>query len=186
MPDTATAPMIPSRRPPPIKSSSVFGWIHANLFSSVFNTVMTLLAIWAIFVTIPGFIQWAFLNSVWYTDDPNACRDATGACWAVVAEKHRVMLFGTFPYDEHWRGVLSIAIITSVYRSVGLIGRSSFHGKGSSLYIEEVDAWMIFTSCFLAYSRISMNSPIVFPVRCLFSLYIVVEEGIPKWNMPSQ
>lgn len=111
MPDTATAPMTPSRRPPPKKSASVFGWIHANLFSSVFNTVMTLFAIWAIFVTIPGFIQWAFLDSVWYTDDPNACRDATGACWAVVAEKHRVMLFGTFPYEEHWRGVLSIAII---------------------------------------------------------------------------
>ena len=33
---------------------------------------MTLLALWALFVTIPGFIQWAFLDSVWYTDEPQA------------------------------------------------------------------------------------------------------------------
>jgi len=94
-----------------MSSKSVLGWIHANLFSSVFNTIMTLFAVWAIFVTIPEFIQWAFFESVWYTNDPMACREATGACWAVIAEKHRVMLFGTFPYDEHWRGVLAIAII---------------------------------------------------------------------------
>ncbi|MBW1699646.1 MAG: amino acid ABC transporter permease [Deltaproteobacteria bacterium] len=95
----------------PEKSMSVLRWVRSNLFSNVFNTVLTLFAIWAIWVTIPGFVRWVFLDSVWYTDDPGACRNAAGACWAVVAEKHRVMLFGTFPYEEHWRGVLAIGII---------------------------------------------------------------------------
>ncbi len=72
---------------------------------------MTLFTLWAIFVTIPGFVRWAFLDSVWYTNDPKICSESAGACWAVVAEKHRVMLFGTFPYEEHWRGVLTIIII---------------------------------------------------------------------------
>jgi general L-amino acid transport system permease protein len=111
MPGIATELKSTSRRPPPKSSKSVIGWIRANLFSSVSNTIMTLLAVWAIFITIPEFIQWALFDSVWYTNDPAACREATGACWAVVAEKHRVMLFGTFPYDEHWRGVLAIAVI---------------------------------------------------------------------------
>ena len=111
MPEIATELKSTSRRPPPKSSKSVIGWIRANLFSSVSNTIMTLLAVWAIFITIPEFIKWAFFDSVWYTTDPATCREATGACWAVVAEKHRVMLFGTFPYDEHWRGVLAIAII---------------------------------------------------------------------------
>lgn len=109
--EITTAPKATSRRPPPKYSTGVFGWIRANLFSNVYNTIMTLLAGWAIFVTLPGFIQWAFIDSVWYTKDPTVCREAAGACWAVIAEKHRVMLFGTFPYEEHWRGVLAIAIM---------------------------------------------------------------------------
>jgi len=98
-------------RLPPAKESGIILWLRINLFSSVHNTVLTLLALWALFVTIPDFISWAFINAVWQTDDPKACRTAAGACWAVITEKHRVMLFGTFPYEEHWRGVLAIAII---------------------------------------------------------------------------
>jgi general L-amino acid transport system permease protein len=75
---------------------------------------MTLLAFWVLFVTIRKFFQWAILDSVWYNDDPQPGRDAAGACWAVVAEKHRVMMFGTFPYDEHWRGVIAVAVIIAM------------------------------------------------------------------------
>jgi general L-amino acid transport system permease protein len=114
MPEAATATKTTGRRPPPKSARGVLFWIRTNLFSSVYNTIMTLLALWALFVTLPAFIQWAILDSVWYTDDPRACREAAGACWAVVAEKHRVMLFGTFPYDEHWRGVLAIGVIIAM------------------------------------------------------------------------
>lgn len=100
-----------SHRSPPKYSIGAFGWVRANLFNSVFNSIMTLLAGWAIFVTVPKFIRWAFLDCVWYTKDPTVCHEAAGACWAVIAEKHRVMLFGTFPFEEHWRAVLAIAII---------------------------------------------------------------------------
>ncbi len=102
------------KRPPPALDSGVLLWLRQNLFSSVHNAVLTLLALWAVFVTLPGLISWALIDAVWQTDDPARCREAAGACWAVVAEKHRVMLFGTFPYDEHWRGVLAIALIVSM------------------------------------------------------------------------
>ena len=114
MSQTAIATKTTKRRPPPKSERGVLFWIRSNLFSSVYNTIMTLLAFWALFVTLPEFFQWAIWDSVWYTEDPRACRDATGACWAVVAEKHRVMMFGTFPYDEHWRGVLAIAVIIAM------------------------------------------------------------------------
>lgn len=114
MPPNAIAVKSTRRRPPPENVRGVLFWIRTNLFSNIYNTILTLLALWALFVTIPEFIQWAILDSVWYTDDPQACRDAAGACWAVVAEKYRVMLFGTFPYDEHWRGVLAIGVIIAM------------------------------------------------------------------------
>lgn len=102
------------RRAAPAREAGVILWLRENLFGSVQNTVMTLLALWALFVTIPDFMMWAFVDAVWQTEDPGLCRQAAGACWAVVAEKHRVMLFGTFPYEEHWRAVLAIAVILAM------------------------------------------------------------------------
>jgi general L-amino acid transport system permease protein len=44
--------------------------------------------------------------------DPKACRAAKGACWGLISEKHRFILFGTYPYEQHWRpGVASLILI---------------------------------------------------------------------------
>jgi general L-amino acid transport system permease protein len=99
------------RRLPPVREAGAIAWLRSNFFNNFYNTGLTLLAAWALLATIPGFISWAFTDAIWLTDDPEVCRTAAGACWAVIAEKHRVMLFGTFPFDEHWRGVLVIAIV---------------------------------------------------------------------------
>ena len=82
----ATPKSAPRRAPPALESGIVL-WLRKNLFSSVHNTVLTLLALWALFVTIPDFVSWAFINAIWQTDDPRLCRQAAGACWAVIAEK---------------------------------------------------------------------------------------------------
>jgi general L-amino acid transport system permease protein len=102
------------RRPPPVPQAGAVAWLRANLFNNVHNTILTLLAVWALFMTIPDLLRWTVLDAVWITDDSKICRTAAGACWAVIAEKHRVMLFGTFPYEEHWRGVLVIAIVVGM------------------------------------------------------------------------
>jgi general L-amino acid transport system permease protein len=46
-----------------------------------------------------------------------ACRAlrGTGACWAVVTEKHRFILFGTYPFDQQWRPALAIVIFVALY-----------------------------------------------------------------------
>lgn len=110
-----SAPKEPCRpakhRPPPKQQVNFLKWIRENLFSNLFNGILTLLAGWALFITIPDIIKWAFTESVWRVENPAACREAGGACWAVVGEKYRVILFGTFPYDEHWRGAGAITII---------------------------------------------------------------------------
>jgi general L-amino acid transport system permease protein len=72
---------------------------------------MTLLALWVLFVTLPRLVRWAFVDAVWSTENAEACQVAAGACWAVIPEKYGVMLFGTFPYEEQWRGIAVIAVI---------------------------------------------------------------------------
>lgn len=96
--------------PPPVEKIGILRWLRENLFSSPFNTVLTIIMLFLLADWIPSFFQWGILDAVWYTPDHNVCRQADGACWAVVAEKHRPMLFGVYPYEEHWR--LVIALIT--------------------------------------------------------------------------
>lgn len=98
------------RRPPPTEKIAVLRWMKENLFSSIPNAILTLILAVALFVWLPEFIRWAIIDPVWYTADPEVCRNASGACWAVVAEKHRPMLFGVYPYDEHWRLVVALIV----------------------------------------------------------------------------
>ena len=59
-----------------------------------------------------AFVEWAFVDAVWsvpYSPTGIAqtavCQNAKGigACWAVIADKYRLILFGRYPYDEQWR-----------------------------------------------------------------------------------
>src|SRR5258708_21590699 len=89
---------------PPATSLGIIGWLRANLFNSAFNTILTLLALWAIVATVPGFVDWAFVHAHWHAGTGRECQEAgAGACWAFIGEKWRFILFGRFPYEEHWR-----------------------------------------------------------------------------------
>jgi len=96
---------------------SALEWLRANLFSSVPNTAATLLILYLGWKLAPPFIDWAFTGAVWSAVDPLICRDrqGQGACWAFVVEKHRFILFGAYPYDQHWRPAVAIALLITLY-----------------------------------------------------------------------
>ena len=54
--------------------------------------------------------------------DNAACRAASGvgACWGVVAEKGRLILFGRYPYAEQWRALLACALLVALLVGSGL------------------------------------------------------------------
>jgi len=60
------------------------------------------------------FLDWALVKAVWQPD-PQACRVASGACWGFIVEKHRLIAFGTYPYEEHWRPALSSALLIALW-----------------------------------------------------------------------
>jgi general L-amino acid transport system permease protein len=93
--------------PPPRATSGPFGWLRANLFSSVSNTILTVLAVALLAVTIPPLARWAVFDAVWSAPNSRACHGA-GACWAFVHEKLRFIFFGTYPYEEQWRPLLAV------------------------------------------------------------------------------
>ncbi|WP_312410289.1 amino acid ABC transporter permease [Shinella sp.] len=94
----------------PLARMSAADWLKRNLFSSVWQTLLTLVTAAVLLRFFWFVLDWGVINAVWVTSDPDVCRAATGACWAVIVEKHRPMLFGLYPYDEHWRLVLMMVI----------------------------------------------------------------------------
>ena len=96
-------------------AARAIAWVRGNLFSSVPNALLTLLALYLLWRTLPPFVHWAFLDAVWVSPDGKACRDAQGACWAFITEKHRFILFGTYPYEQHWRPSAAILVFLCLY-----------------------------------------------------------------------
>ncbi len=103
-----------SSLPPPSRgTASLFALAQKHLFNSVPNTILTILSLWLLWETIPPLIDWALLGAQW-AGQPDDCRAAEGACWAVITEKHRFVLFGLFPYEQHWRPALAMALFVAM------------------------------------------------------------------------
>jgi general L-amino acid transport system permease protein len=101
----------------------VLRWVRANLFGSPVSALVTLAFGALLLQWLWGLFQWAVLNAIWEvpgsneTADSSLCRAAigVGACWAVVREKFRFILFGSYPYSEQWRPALTTAIFIALY-----------------------------------------------------------------------
>ncbi|BBK36036.1 amino acid ABC transporter permease [Allostella sp. ATCC 35155] len=101
----------PSMRPPAVEIG-VIGWVRKNLFGSLGSSLMTLLALYFLVTTIPPLLDWAIFKAIWSADTSAPCKaDGAGACWAFIAEKHRLIFFGTYPYAEQWRPLLATALL---------------------------------------------------------------------------
>jgi len=91
-------------------------WMRENLFGSWGSTLATLGILWLAWTLVPPFVQWAFLDAIWLSPDSRPCRaEGAGACWALIADKHRFILFGTYPYEQHWRPGVAILLLLALY-----------------------------------------------------------------------
>jgi general L-amino acid transport system permease protein len=106
-------------RGPASRAGHAFKWMRQNLFSSWLSGVITVLIALVVARAAYGIVQWGLINAVWWVPEgqTQACRAirGVGACWAVVTEKHRFILFGTYPFEEQWRPALAILIFIALY-----------------------------------------------------------------------
>jgi general L-amino acid transport system permease protein len=110
---------VPEAAPRGPVTNKWLGWLRANLFASWISGAITLVLAYLILRGLVGIFQWGVLNAIWWVPDSQtqACRAirGVGACWAVVTEKHRFILFGTYPFEEQWRPTLAILIFIGLY-----------------------------------------------------------------------
>ncbi|MCZ4287702.1 amino acid ABC transporter permease [Hoeflea alexandrii] len=107
--------MIPAAPPPPQRRDLLRQWAGTPLTALV-SAVSAALAIWAIWIVL----DWAVLSASPPQRPMHACAETAGACWRFYVEKSRFMLFGTYPYQDHWRPGLASMLLLALSGVVGL------------------------------------------------------------------
>ncbi len=103
------AELLPQRAAP-ATTVGVIGWLRTNLFSSWFNSLVTLIAIYIAWVVITGLIDWAFISAHVSGTDRFACT-SDGACWAWLDQRIQQFLYGFYPADQTWRVNLAVVLL---------------------------------------------------------------------------
>lgn len=109
-----TAPPAPVA--PPMAGLGPLRWIRDNLFSSVSNSLLTVLVIALIAWVIPPLVQFLLIDAVWSGTDREAClatpaRPEVGACWAFVREWFSFFIYGPYPVAQRWRVDVFFALL---------------------------------------------------------------------------
>ena len=100
-------------RAAPLRERSVIGWMHKHLFSSLFNSLLTIVTLYIIFLTVKGVLTWGVIDAVWVAQSRRECFDINidGACWAGVIAWIDNIIYGRYPREELWRINLGVALL---------------------------------------------------------------------------
>ncbi|MEO1281400.1 MAG: amino acid ABC transporter permease [Pseudomonadota bacterium] len=96
---TSTAPRVA-----PVRSFDAVRWVKENLFSSVTDTLLTLVGLYLMYLVVSGFLNWALFSAVFSGQSGKDCNfEGAGACWPFVTNKFKVFMYGRYPVEELWR-----------------------------------------------------------------------------------
>ncbi len=89
-----TPPPVDSEAPPIVRIG-VLGWLRENLFSSVPNTILTLISGYFVFVVLRMLIKFIFFE----------------ADWTVITSNLVLFAIGQYPRSEAWRTTASLLVV---------------------------------------------------------------------------
>lgn len=109
--------MLPEKSPPSTAAGPI-KWVMENLFSSVLNTILTLLSIYFLWTVLAGVLPWVWYGS-WTAGSLRECREVIAAvglehgaaCWSVIGERYLQLIYGFYPSDLYWRVNLSMVLM---------------------------------------------------------------------------
>lgn len=99
------------KRPPPAAQAGLLHRLRTNWLATPTDRVLAVVLLLIAAYALPGLIRWAFVDSVLFVDNAAACREAAGACWAVIRQRFRVIAFGLYPFDQQWRAALALGAV---------------------------------------------------------------------------
>ena len=102
-------------RTPPIATTGLLGWIRLNLFSSWFNSILTIFVIYLLYQILVPFLNWSIFSADFthiylgqLIIDRTFCTrvmdpEIGGACWAIIFVRFYQFIYGFYPSEEVWR-----------------------------------------------------------------------------------
>ncbi len=101
-------------RPAPVRTDGLLAWSKANLFADWKTSLATVfIGSFLIWYGLQA-ISWGLLRAVW-APTADLCRvEGVGACWGVVTEKYRLIIFGRYPFEEQWRPLVAMLLMLSL------------------------------------------------------------------------
>ncbi len=132
--------------PPPKNLVGPVAWIRDNFFGSITDTILTLLAIWILWLIIPNMLEWAVIDAVVDAASRQECREIneSGACWALIVAQFEKSIYAFYPPDERWRPNLAFILLLV---ALGPILFDKFPARGKmflfSLAYPFIGGWLL-------------------------------------------
>ncbi|MBB2495701.1 amino acid ABC transporter permease [Aquipseudomonas ullengensis] len=130
--------------PPPPLSVGVVAWVRSNLFSSWANTLLTLVAIYLVWLIVPPILNWAFFSADWHGTTRADCT-SEGACWVFISQRFSQFMYGFYPEALRWRVDLTLwlAIIGASPLFIPLLTRKVAYGLGFVVIYPLLAYWLL-------------------------------------------
>jgi len=100
-------------------AARLLDWLRRNLFSSVSNTLLTILVVALLVVIVPPVFDWMIADATISGNSKSACT-GNGACWTFIKLRLHTFFWGHYPDAELWRvavaGLLLVAFSVPVMR----------------------------------------------------------------------
>jgi general L-amino acid transport system permease protein len=111
----ATRGPMPATLKPPVTAVGLVGWLRQNLFDGWFNTLLTLFSLYLVWLIVLPLVQFLIIDAVWTGTSRDDCLAEkvgrpVGACWPFVRAKLTQFVYGFYPWDQHWRVDLTLAL----------------------------------------------------------------------------
>jgi general L-amino acid transport system permease protein len=112
-----------------VASLGPVAWARANLFGSWWSTAVTLALGYLILRVLFAMFEWGIVNAIWTVPysptgvaNTAVCQNVkgVGACWAVLTDKYRLILFGRYPYDQQWRPAIVVVLFIALFTVSGI------------------------------------------------------------------
>jgi len=108
----------PDMEPPVLTSGPLF-WLKENLFGSITSSLLTIVALYLLYLIVPPLFNWAFTDAIVNAGSRSECQKiGDGACWAFVKERFILLIYGFYPEPERWRPNLTFILMLVAIASV--------------------------------------------------------------------
>jgi len=93
--------------------------LNKNINSNWFNAILSLLVIFVLIKTIPGLLNWLFIDANFIGTSKEECT-GDGACWIFINVWLKRLMYGIYPSTEIWRInaaflMLIVTVITAIF-----------------------------------------------------------------------